>query len=109
METAVKNRKIFHGNFISAPVPEQLETDEDTYCIVENGCIRNLTKRLPESLSVCPVEELGPGFIIPAFSDVHVHAPQFPNAGIGLDEKLLPWLNQYTFPLETNFADTRIC
>jgi guanine deaminase len=106
METTVKNRKIFRGNFICTQVPGQFKIDENAYYIVENGSIQSLTKMLPEPLSACPVTDLGPGFVIPAFSDVHVHAPHLPNAGIGLDEELLPWLNHYTFPLETNFADT---
>jgi guanine deaminase len=97
---------IFRGNFICTPVPGQFKIDEDTFCIVENGNIVNFTKTLPESLSAFPVTDLRQYIIIPAFSDVHVHAPQLPNVGIGFDEELLSWLNHYTFPLETKFTDT---
>ncbi|CAG8766383.1 4212_t:CDS:2, partial [Racocetra persica] len=31
------------------------------------------------------------------------HAPQYPNAGIGMDLPLLDWLNKYTYPLEKKF------
>jgi hypothetical protein len=37
--------------------------------------------------------------------DTHAHAPQFVNAGNGLDMPLLQWLETYTFPAETRFKD----
>ncbi|XP_054280645.1 guanine deaminase [Macrosteles quadrilineatus] len=44
-------------------------------------------------------------FIIPGFIDTHIHAPQFPNAGVGYNMPLLEWLNRYTFPLESQYHD----
>jgi hypothetical protein len=44
-------------------------------------------------------------FIIPGFVDTHIHAPQVPNIGLGLDLPLMDWLNVYTFPLETEYKD----
>lgn len=44
-------------------------------------------------------------FLVPGFVDCHIHAPQFPNIGLGLDMELLDWLNSYTFPLETKYVD----
>ena len=43
--------------------------------------------------------------IIPGFVDLHIHAPQWPQAGIALDRPLEVWLNEYTFPLEAKFKD----
>ena len=96
---------IFRGNFVCTPESGRLKIDEDSFCIVEDGNVRELTKTLPDSLLSLPVTDLRPYIVIPAFSDIHVHAPHLPNAGIGFDEELLPWLNHYTFPLETKFAD----
>ncbi len=49
---------------------------------------------------------LRPGqMLLPGFVDAHVHAPQFPNAGLGYDKTLLDWLDTYTFPLEARYAD----
>ena len=36
--------------------------------------------------------------------DTHIHASQFPNAGIFGKTTLLDWLNKYTFPLESSLA-----
>lgn len=39
------------------------------------------------------------------FVDLHVHAPQWAQSGTALDIPLYEWLNTYTFPLESKFAD----
>lgn len=44
-------------------------------------------------------------FVMPGFIDTHIHAPQFPNAGLGYDKELLDWLTTYTFPLEMKYSD----
>ncbi|GEO65628.1 amidohydrolase family protein [Levilactobacillus spicheri] len=45
-------------------------------------------------------------YLLPGFIDLHVHAPQWPQAGLALDRPLADWLNTYTFPLEAKYADT---
>ncbi|KAK8157115.1 hypothetical protein IWX90DRAFT_315162 [Phyllosticta citrichinensis] len=44
------------------------------------------------------------GFFFPGFIDTHIHAPQYPNAGIFGKSTLLDWLNTYTFPTESSFS-----
>ncbi|KAK8127752.1 guanine deaminase [Apiospora sp. TS-2023a] len=43
-------------------------------------------------------------FFFPGFIDTHIHAPQYPNAGIFGSSTLLDWLNKYTFPMEASLA-----
>jgi len=43
--------------------------------------------------------------LIPGLIDTHIHAPQYPNIGVGLDKPLLEWLEAYTFPLEKKYKD----
>lgn len=45
--------------------------------------------------------------LLPGFIDLHVHAPQWPNAGLALDRPLYEWLEEYTFPLEAKFKDVK--
>ncbi|CAD7085245.1 unnamed protein product [Hermetia illucens] len=45
-------------------------------------------------------------FVMPGFVDCHIHAPQMPNLGLGLDSPLLEWLEKYTFPMESRYRDT---
>ncbi|XP_077285944.1 guanine deaminase [Arctopsyche grandis] len=58
----------------------------------------NLTKYVVSELKPCQ-------FIMPGLVDCHLHAPQFPNLGLGLDRPLLEWLTAYTFPLEKQYDD----
>ena len=44
-------------------------------------------------------------YILPGLVDLHVHAPQYPNAGTGLYLPLEEWLNEITFPLESSYKD----
>lgn len=44
-------------------------------------------------------------YLLPGLVDLHVHAPQWPQAGKALDQPLERWLLAYTFPLEARFAD----
>ncbi|CRG88683.1 chlorohydrolase family protein [Talaromyces islandicus] len=44
------------------------------------------------------------GFFFPGFIDTHIHASQYPNAGIFGSSTLLDWLQKYTFPMEKSFG-----
>lgn len=44
-------------------------------------------------------------FYFPGFIDTHTHASQYPNTGIFGSSTLLSWLETYTFPLESSYAD----
>jgi len=49
---------------------------------------------------------LGPEVVLlPGMVDTHLHAPQWPQLGTGLDLPLERWLFEHTFPLEARFAD----
>lgn len=43
--------------------------------------------------------------LLPGLIDLHVHAPQWPQLGTGLDVPLDEWLFQHTFPLEARYRD----
>lgn len=45
--------------------------------------------------------------LIPGLIDTHIHAPQYPNAGLGYDKQLLDWLHTYTFPLEERYKEIK--
>lgn len=46
----------------------------------------------------------GVHFFFPGFVDTHIHASQYPNAGVFGKSTLLDWLNRYTFPLEASLG-----
>lgn len=100
--------KIYRANLLFTPTPERFEIIEHGYVVVDDkGIIGGVYQTLPESYKDCVVTDYGDHLLIPAFNDLHVHAPQYRNLGLALDEELLPWLNKYTFPEESKFADTQ--
>ena len=98
---------IYRANILHTPTPESFRILEHGYvCVSDNGLVEGLYAELPEHLRSLPVTDYGDRLLIPAFCDLHVHAPQYRNLGLALDEELLPWLEKYTFPEEARFADT---
>ena len=97
--------QLFHGNIVYSVSERELAEHTDSYIAVENGTVEGIYPVIPEKLGGAPVTDLGDGVIIPAFSDLHVHAPQYPQRGLAMDELLYDWLHKYTFPLEARFAD----
>ena len=68
--------------------------------VVAAGDWRTLSPRFPGlPVTHCPGRIIAPGFV-----DMHVHFPQTDVIGSPA-EGLLPWLENYTFPHESRFAD----
>ncbi len=97
---------ILRGNIIHTPAFGELETIPGGYLALEDGVILGLFDKLPERYAACPVEDYGGALIMPSFADLHLHAPQYPMLGMGMDLPLLDWLNAYTFKTEARFSDT---
>ena len=97
---------ILRGNIIHAPAFGTLETIPRGYLVLEDGTIQGVFPDLPERYGSCPVEDCGQALIMPSFADLHLHAPQYPMLGMGMDLPLLDWLDTYTFRTEARFEDT---
>ena len=96
---------ILKGNIIFTSTPDKFETYPNSYILVVDGRVKSISKEIPKGYSKEDIDDLGDSLIIPGFVDIHVHAPQLYNAGIGYSKQLIPWLNEYTFPLESKFED----
>ena len=97
---------IYKANLLFTKDSTSFTVIPDGYVAVDSGTIAGVYPRLPDELSGMPVTDYGNKLLIPAMIDVHVHAPQYRNIGIAMDLELLPWLNNYTFPEESKYADT---
>jgi len=90
--------------------PEHLDVKRDVLIEVSEGIIRRIDPAssrhdLLSDKSV-RVTALSEGmYLLPGFIDCHIHAPQWPQLGIGLDLPLERWLFDYTFPLESKFEN----
>ena len=90
---------------VSAPACGRLDVTEHGYLIAENGVITGVYPVLPEQYAGASVEDYGDCLIVQSFADLHLHAPQYPMLGMGMDLPLLDWLNAYAFPTEARFAE----
>ena len=97
--------EIYRGHIVYSKNKDELVEITNGYIIVTGGIIQGVYKDLPKEYIDNKVIDFGNGVIIPAFSDLHVHAPQYPNRGIAMDKLLSDWLNHYTFPLESKYKD----
>lgn len=96
---------ILKGTVISAPAPGRLDVSAPGYLVAENGVITGVFPALPPACAGAPVEDFGDALILQAPADLHLHAPQYPMRGMGMDLPLLDWLSTYAFPTEARFSD----
>lgn len=96
---------IYHGDIVFAPTADELSVHENSYILVEDGVILDICPQIPEQYEGAEVVDYGDKLIIPAFTDLHIHGSQYVQRGIGMDRLLSDWLNRYTFPQESRFAN----
>jgi guanine deaminase len=70
--------------------------------ILSLGPATEIRKKFSGSL----IEDFGEAIICPGFVDAHTHFPQLQIVG-SFGETLLGWLDKYTFPEESRFADAK--
>ena len=97
---------ILKGNIISAPSFGALDIYENSYLVADDGIITGIFEDLPKEYLNNEVIDYSNKLIFEAFSDMHLHAPQYPMLGMGFDLELIDWLNIYTYPLESKFKST---
>ena len=102
----MKQTDIFLTDLVTADREGGLDPRERQYVFVRDGVIGEIAPVLPEEYDGIPVTDCGRGVMIPAFSDLHIHAPQYAQRGIGMDCLLFDWLTTHTFPEESRFEDT---
>lgn len=99
------NKKIFKGDIAFTPTKNKFEIYENAYIIVEGGKVVNILEKLDKPYKDYDFNDYTGKLIIPGFTDLHLHAVQYPNRGLGLDKELIPWLETYTFPEENRYKD----
>jgi guanine deaminase len=101
----MENLLIIKSNFVYSKSKDELIEKEEAFIVINNGVIEDIYDSLPDKYKNVEVKDLTDKIIIPSFSDLHVHAPQYPQRGIALDELLYNWLNKYTFVTENKYKD----
>ncbi|MDO5136388.1 MAG: amidohydrolase family protein [Eubacteriales bacterium] len=93
------------GTIIYSLDAQHISVTEKGYVLCEDGASAGVFPVLPEKYQGIPVYDQGDSLIIPGFTDLHLHAPQYCYRGTSMDLELLEWLNTVTFPQEAKYAD----
>lgn len=103
------------GTLVQTPAPDRLTVTDAVVEVDADGTIAAVHDRsTPEGADAAERAlaaaaervDLGEGtLLMPGLVDLHIHAPQWPQLGTGLDLPLERWLFDYTFPLEARYAD----
>lgn len=96
---------VLKGNICYSESCESIRLLPNSYLVCENGLCAGAFTELPEKYASLPLTDYGDRIIIPGLVDLHLHAPQFAFRGLGMDMELMEWLNTYTFPEESKYAD----
>jgi len=112
---------LLRGNIIHTPTKDAFEVVSNGFILVIAGKCQWIKETLPptcevdfsqkvvrlnkDSNEVLPFYDYRNHLIIPSFIDLHVHAPQYIQMGIGLDLPLIDWLYNYTFRNEERYAN----
>lgn len=96
---------VLRGDVAHAPTPEGAEFFTDSFLVCVDGRCCGIFRTLPEKFAALPVLDFSGKLIIPGFSDLHTHASQYADLGLGMDFELIQWLDDLTFPEEAKFAN----
>nr|XP_023018164.1 guanine deaminase [Leptinotarsa decemlineata] len=110
---ALENAEVIIGNIIHCTGRFELQLMEKAFVIFQGSEILAVGKRsaLAETkikLNLKDVKETilkDSQLLIPGLIDTHIHAPQYPNCGLGYDKPLMEWLDTYTYKLEKKYTD----
>ncbi len=97
--------KLIKGNLIYSPrLGELITLPRGALLLDDDGAVRDTLAAPPAGVDA-EVCDYGDMLIMPSFADMHLHAPQYPMLGMGMDLPLMDWLHTYTFKTEARFAD----
>lgn len=91
------------GDFVDTVDRHTLRFHRNHVIVIDDGKIVEFGEKVIPKGPVTHIPEQS--FVIPGFIDIHCHAPQFPNSGLGTDLCLLEWLDKHTFKTEAMFSD----
>lgn len=104
--------RLYCANIVYAPACGEVVALEHHYIAVENGKVAGLYKDKPNEFKNLPIIDFGNQIMIPGFCDIHLHAGQFPNDGIGYNGQLMEWIQNYAYDVEQSMSQldyARIC
>ncbi len=99
------NSFVIKGDICYSADKDTLLTFKDHYLICLDGHSAGVFENIPEEYTELEVYDYSGLLVVPGLVDLHIHAPQFTLRGLGMDDELLDWLNNLTFPEESRYSD----
>lgn len=96
---------VIKADICYSETPRTLNLFPEGWLVCEKGYSAGVFPALPEQYAHLPVLDYSGSLAVPGLVDLHVHAPQYTFRGQGMDLELLDWLDRYTFPEESKYAD----
>ncbi len=90
-----------HGDIVWTETKDSFRSIENGYLNIKDGKIESVSSENPGYETI----ETDGALVIPGLSDLHLHAPQYAFMGLYMDEELLDWLNNHTFPEEGKYGN----
>ena len=86
------------GDIVYTPACGEAKILPQGYLVVNEGKVQGAYDKLPQDYEGWKKQDCRGKLILPGFCDLHVHAAQYRQIGLGMDEALLAWLEKYPFP-----------
>lgn len=96
---------VIKGHICYSKNRNELHIIENGYVVCENNKCAGVFEKLPEKYEAFPMHDYEDKLVIPGFTDLHVHAPQYAFRGLGMDLELIDWLNTHTFIEEAKYSN----
>ena len=81
--------QLIHSNFVYSKDKNHFSVHSNSYIGIDEGKVKGIWPVIPEEYQNVQITDYIDSVIIPAFSDLHVHAPQYPNRGLYMDLLLI--------------------
>ncbi|MGM9612875.1 MAG: guanine deaminase, partial [Butyricicoccus sp.] len=81
----MKQSWILKGHIVYSVDQNALSVTENGYLVCVDGKSAGVFREIPEKYAGLPVEDCGDRLIVPGFTDLHVHAPQYTFRSLGMD------------------------
>lgn len=93
------------GDIFFTPQYDKKTSCPSSWLVVIDGRVEGIYEKLPGRYSGLDKYDYSGCLIIPGLTDLHIHASQYQFRGLWMDEELLDWLNNHTFPQEAMYCD----
>ncbi len=96
---------VIKGHICYSKSKDEIVCVKDGFAVCKDDKCAGVFEKLPSEYECFPLYDFEDRIVISGFTDLHVHAPQYPFRGLAMDMELIDWLNTYTFVEEAKYKN----